>query len=588
MVTRLVYAALIEIQGTDYFASPAALGLDRDPAHLDALYLYARPAGRRGPGAGPCLPLLAFGSSAGHVLVGNGFTVLLAVSCGLGAFALVTRERRSGSLAACALLCLGVATFSVALAFLAGVAIYLIAERDWRRLWIPAAPAFLDLVVVVLGDERGFQQRQHDRASKTCWRCRAWMFQLLGYALAAVSGLAYDFGGGEVLPALATTLAVAGIALGVWWLRSNRAQPRAGPLRFATFVALSRARASSSPASSGRRTMVATCTRRRSRWRAIVVEAVRGRRRRPPCSSVCTRSSSSGPPRTCCSSPTRRGSNARPRPQGCGPRSPGSNSRGRTPTQSSTRRPTPGTTRARPSPSPGTARRSRETRRPGTWSSSAATERSATPRPRYREQPEDVKAVVETAHLIGALGIEPVQAPSGEAPLSSERSFLPGLSPLIRAGGGSGIRDRHHLVHAPPRRDAATTEVGTLTAGSPAILRLPEDEVAGRWVIFADGASFGDLHGLVSADLTIVIPAFNEREALPGLLDEIEAACARARSAAGRCSSSMTARPTGPSRRSNGARTKSTGCAACACAATPANQPALSVGFSETSARLTW
>ena len=39
----------------------------------------------------------------------------------------------------------------------------------------------------------------------------AWMFQLLGYALAAFSGLAYDFGGGEILPALAIALAVAGI-----------------------------------------------------------------------------------------------------------------------------------------------------------------------------------------------------------------------------------------------------------------------------------------------------------------------------------------------------------------------------------------
>ena len=39
--------------------------------------------------------------------------------------------------------------------------------------------------------------------------------------------------------------------------------------------------------------------------------------------------------------------------------------------------------------------------------------------------------------------------------------------------------------------ETATTEVGTLTAGSPAMLRLPEDEVAGPWVIYADGASFG-------------------------------------------------------------------------------------------------
>ena len=136
MVTRLVYAALVEIQGTDYLAFRLLSALTVILLTW-TVYLYARPRVGGALALAPCLPLLVFGSSAGHVLVGNGFTVLLAVSCGLGAFALVTRGG-ARALAACALLCLGVATFSVALAFLVGVAIYLIPQRDWRRLWIPA------------------------------------------------------------------------------------------------------------------------------------------------------------------------------------------------------------------------------------------------------------------------------------------------------------------------------------------------------------------------------------------------------------------------------------------------------------------
>ena len=105
-----------------------------------------------------------------------------------------------------------------------------------------------------------------------------------------------------------------------------------------------------------------------------------------------------------------------------------------------------------------------------------------------REQPEDVKAVVDR-HLIGALGIQPVQVPSGEAPCRPSGpsrqvySVDPGQEVVLESETDT-ILSMRRLA------ETATTEVGTLTAGSPAILRLPEDEVAGRWVIFADGASF--------------------------------------------------------------------------------------------------
>ncbi len=72
----------------------------------------------------PCLVLLVFGSDSLHVLTGNGFTVVGALGCGIGALLALERDDRGGDLGACALLCLGLATYTVALAFVAAIGVY--------------------------------------------------------------------------------------------------------------------------------------------------------------------------------------------------------------------------------------------------------------------------------------------------------------------------------------------------------------------------------------------------------------------------------------------------------------------------------
>ncbi|MBK5218422.1 MAG: hypothetical protein JJE35_01350, partial [Thermoleophilia bacterium] len=94
----------------------------------------------------PCVVLLFFGADMLHVLVDNAFTVDLALACGIGALAAFERDDRRGRLAACGLLCLGILTYTVALAFLVAVAVAILLGDDRRRrIWVAAIPAALYL-----------------------------------------------------------------------------------------------------------------------------------------------------------------------------------------------------------------------------------------------------------------------------------------------------------------------------------------------------------------------------------------------------------------------------------------------------------
>ena len=318
------------------------------------------------------------------MLVGNGFTVLLAVSCGLGAFALVTsEERRSGS-RACAPALPRESRHSASHSRSSlGVAIYLIVERDWRRLWIRRFPRFSTSSGGCGRTARCPAATARSRL-RTCWRYRRGCSSCSATPWPPSPGLAYDFGGGEIVPALATTLAVAGIALVrlVAEVEPVAARPpRSRP------SSPSRRSASSSPASSR------SPDDGRYLYPAAIACDNRGRggsgggARRPPCSSACTRSSIIG----AAANLLQLSNEARVQRETTTPRPAGVARRARTlaAEHQSGVRPgdTPGTTRSQPSPSPGTARRSRETRRPSTWSLSAATGRSASPRPRFASSP---------------------------------------------------------------------------------------------------------------------------------------------------------------------------------------------------------
>ncbi len=143
LTARLVYKAMFEIFGDSYLPFRLLVAATL-LVTVAVFFLYAK---RRVGGLvalAPCLVLLVFGSDSLHVLNGNGFTVIGALGCGIGALLALERRDTVGDLLACGLLCLGLATYTVALAFVAAVAvIVLLGEDRWRRIWIPLLPTVL-------------------------------------------------------------------------------------------------------------------------------------------------------------------------------------------------------------------------------------------------------------------------------------------------------------------------------------------------------------------------------------------------------------------------------------------------------------
>ena len=132
--------------------------------------------------------LVLFVGSASDLLIGShGMPMLIAVSCGLGAWlALGTGSGRGDALAAL-LLAVGLASNGLTLPFVVGAAAILLAARDprWRRLWVVAAPLALYLAWrLAYGDGDG-----SDFAFANLAALPAFAFDSLGAELAAVTGL---------------------------------------------------------------------------------------------------------------------------------------------------------------------------------------------------------------------------------------------------------------------------------------------------------------------------------------------------------------------------------------------------------------
>ncbi len=113
LTVRVAYKAVFEVFGSSYL-SFRLLGVATVLLTVGLLFAYLRRRTEPYVALAPCLVLLVFGSDVLHVLAGNAFGVLLAVSCGLGALLALEREDFRGDLAACVLLCLGVLTYTVA------------------------------------------------------------------------------------------------------------------------------------------------------------------------------------------------------------------------------------------------------------------------------------------------------------------------------------------------------------------------------------------------------------------------------------------------------------------------------------------
>lgn len=215
LVPRLVYKAVFETLGSSYVPF-RLLALAALLLLVAVLFLYLR---RRVGGLvalAACVVPLFFGSDKLHVLVGNGFTVLLALACGVGALLVLEREDRRGDAFACVLLSVGVLTYSVALPFLAGAAVWLLlSEGRLRRAWVVAIPALIwgswwlwtQTLPVVQEDQVTLQN---------LLVLPAWAFQSLSAALEALVGVSFQFAGGATAPRVGPVLAVlAVVALGL-------------------------------------------------------------------------------------------------------------------------------------------------------------------------------------------------------------------------------------------------------------------------------------------------------------------------------------------------------------------------------------
>jgi hypothetical protein len=192
LTSRLVYYAALEAFGSGYetFRLLTALTL---LLTAGLFFVYAARRVGRVVALAPTLILLVFGSDSVHVLVGNGFTVLLALSCGLGALLALDREDTKGDAIACALLCLGVVTYTVALAFVAGAAVrILLRDARWQRIWVVLVPVAIYAAwwLWALGEKES-SEGQLELANLLL--IPAWAFQGLAAAAGALSGLAYEF-----------------------------------------------------------------------------------------------------------------------------------------------------------------------------------------------------------------------------------------------------------------------------------------------------------------------------------------------------------------------------------------------------------
>src|SRR6476620_4833971 len=140
LVPRLIYAGIFQAVGPSHAALAAA---DLFAVLLCAGLFFVLAKRRVSPGIALALtlPLLFFGSAWDVVLSTLGIGAIYSVAAGLGMLLALERNDLRGDVAACVLLCLSVASFSLGLGFLVAAAIALFVRQDLRRpAWVVLIP----------------------------------------------------------------------------------------------------------------------------------------------------------------------------------------------------------------------------------------------------------------------------------------------------------------------------------------------------------------------------------------------------------------------------------------------------------------
>jgi hypothetical protein len=214
VVARVIHHAVFEVFGAEYGVIRVLTALAA--ALTGALFFLwtARRVGRPLALIATAL-LLLLGTSYVYLIAGDGLMVQLSIASGIGALLALDRGDGRGGALACALLVVGVLTYSVALAFVAAVTVHLVASRrGLRQLWIPGLPAVIYAAWWVWAQGHG-DAPSDQLALSSLAVAPAYAFQSLASALGAVTGLDYQFGRAPVRPEFDTTDAIAGAPLAV-------------------------------------------------------------------------------------------------------------------------------------------------------------------------------------------------------------------------------------------------------------------------------------------------------------------------------------------------------------------------------------
>lgn len=228
LIPRLIYWPLLEIFGLEYlpfriltvFAVCLLVGL---------LFTWLSRRIPRWAALVPAVVLLYFGTDHLHMLQGNGFTICFSLAMGVLALLLLEREDRQGDLGACAALTVGAATYSVALPFVAGAAVWLLLSRRFRALWVPGVPIALYVVWLLWSKGQDFGGPDSQIQLSSLSQYPRWIFEAAGSSVYSISGLNLTWTSGDTLDLIdlrsagLAILMIAAVTVCVWKGQASRA-----------------------------------------------------------------------------------------------------------------------------------------------------------------------------------------------------------------------------------------------------------------------------------------------------------------------------------------------------------------------------
>lgn len=220
LVPRVLYKSILEVDGTNYFWFRVLTVL---ALILMASLFYRYLCRRVGPMVAvvPSVLMLFFGSDALHLIRGNGFTILFSIACGIGALLALERSDRKGDILACALLIMGLATYTDALPFVVGAAVFVVLDRQWKRLWVPAIPVLLYGIWKYWLSTAGPDEWGGSLYTENIVKIPVWIFDALSAILSAITGFGYGLSSTTVSgpdDIIGPALAVLAIAATLWRL----------------------------------------------------------------------------------------------------------------------------------------------------------------------------------------------------------------------------------------------------------------------------------------------------------------------------------------------------------------------------------